>query len=399
MKVLIVSKFFYSRGGADLVAMTTRELLRGAGHEVQVFAMDYPDNIKLPEQSTWPAEIDFNGSLTKKISAFVRLMGLGDVASRFRKVLKDFRPDVVHCHNIHSYLSPVVVTLSHQSGARTVWTIHDLKLVCPAYLGRRPDGTLCTDCVDGRSNLMKYNCLKGSRLASFMALLESIRWNRGKLDSATDCFIAPSEFMKSMLVRGGFSESKIRVLHNCISPDKLRPMLSEPRQEPAEPYFTYIGRLSAEKGVKTLVLAAKRAGVRVLIGGDGPMRTELEELARGSKIEFLGNLDAKRVGRLLRDAAASVMPSECFENNPLSVIESLCAGTPVIGAKIGGIPELIEPGVSGEHFPSGSVNTLAAKLATFNAEAYDREAISRRAINEFSEQTHLENLLKIYQHA
>ena len=397
MKILIVSKMFYQRGGAEVVAIAERDMLRAAGHDVQVNAMHQPENLPLEEAPTWAPEIRFGGSLSGNIKAFERLMGWGDVVSSFHRVLVKAQPDVVHFHTINSYLSPVVVSLARKFGARTVWTLHDLKLVCPAYLGRRPDGSLCTDCIDGQRNLMKYRCMKGSRFASLMALLEALRWNRRKLSAATDCFIAPSAFMKSMMVRGGFDGSKIQVLHNFIAPEKLRAILSAP--EPiteAEPYFAYVGRLSSEKGVKTLVKAAVRAGVALKIGGDGPLLPELQEIAAGSKVEFLGRLDGARVINHLRGAAASVMPSECFENNPLSVIESLCAGTPVIGANIGGIPELIQPGVNGEHFPSGSAETLAAKLACFNPEAYDCKEISARAIADFSESTHLEKLLKIY---
>ena len=397
MKILIVSKMFYHRGGAEVVAIAERDMLRAAGHDVRVFAMQHPENLPLEEAPGWAPQIKFGGSLGGNIRAFRRLMGWGDVRSSFRRVLEDFRPEVVHFHNIHSYLSPVVVSLAHEFGARTVWTLHDLKLVCPAYLGRRPDGELCTDCIDGQRNLMKYRCMKGSRFASLMALMEAMQWNRRKLSASTDCFIAPSAFMKQMMERGGFEGARIQVLHNFIAPEKLQTILSTP-YEPAEvPYFTYVGRVSAEKGVLTLVKAAVRARVSMKIAGDGPLLAELQEIAAGSRVEFLGRLGGKEVARLLRGAAASVMPSECFENNPLAVIESLCAGTPVLGASIGGIPELIQPEVNGEHFPSGSVNTLAAKMATFNPEAYDRAEISRRAIAEFSEAAHLDKLLKIYQ--
>ncbi len=399
MRVLIVSKFFYARGGADVVAMTTRDLLLKEGHEVQVFAMSYPQNVSLPESATWPSQIEFDGPLAAKIKAFSRLMGLDDVVNRFRRVLDRFRPDVVHFHNIHSYLSPIVVSMAHDFGVRTVWTVHDLKLVCPAYLGRRPNGALCTDCVDGRMHVMKYRCMKDSRIASFMAWLEALRWNRRKLSNATDVFIAPSLFMKKMLERGHiYGRQGISVLPNFIDPKKLRVILSAPRNENSaeEPFFAYVGRLSAEKGVKTLVLAAKKAGVRLKIAGDGPLRASLEELARNAHVEFLGNLDAERVAELLRDASASVLPSECFENNPLSIIESLCAGTPVIGADIGGIPELIQPGISGEHFISGSVDSLTQALRNFNAAAYDRRTIAREAIWRFSEHEHLFRLLQIY---
>lgn len=400
MKVLIVSKFFYARGGADVVAMTTRRMLLDAGHQVRVFAMDYPDNVTLPESESFASQIDFDSGLVGKVKAFRRLMGVDNVVPRFKAVLDEFRPDVVHFHNIHSYLSPAVVLLAHQAGARTVWTVHDLKLVCPAYLGRRPDGTLCSDCIDGRFRVMENRCMKGSALASFMALLEARRWSRRKLDEATDAFIAPSGFMAQMMRRGGFDAKKIHVVHNFIDPEKLKVLRKlGQQQEPrsGEPYFAYVGRLSAEKGVITLVKAALKAGVVLKIGGDGPLRAELERMAAGSaNIVFLGNLGAADVASLLYGAAACVMPSECYENNPLAVIESLCAGTPVIGAEIGGIPELLESGRTGESFLPGDVDDLAEKLENFDPARYDRAAISRESVSRFSRATHFSKLIEIY---
>lgn len=401
MRVLIVSKFFYARGGADVVAMTTRELLLASGHEVRVFAMDYPENIPLEEAATFASQIEFGkGGLVSNVKAFARLMGVDNVVPRFKKVLRDFRPEVVHFHNIHSYLSPVVVTLSRQFGARTVWTVHDLKLLCPAYLGRRPDGSHCTDCVSsGRFHVVDHKCMKNSILASVMALLEARRWSREKLNAATDAFITPSYFMARMMRRGGYDAAKLHVLNNFIDPMKLEVILSAPARPESEPaYFVYVGRLSAEKGVVTLVQAAMKAGVDLRIAGDGPLRGELEEMAADSpNIRFLGQLGAAEVAALMRDAAASILPSECYENNPLSVIESLCAGTPVIGADIGGIPELIVPGVSGEHFRSGSAEDLAVILDRFDPARYNRAEISREAIERFSQHTHFRKLLEIYE--
>lgn len=398
MRILIVSKFFYARGGAEVVGIGTRQLLLEAGHEVRVFAMDYPENLKLPENADYASQVSFEGGLGNKLKAFKRLMGLGDVKSKFRKVLNDFKPDVVHLHNIHSYLSPVVGEMAHKAGARVVWTLHDLKLLCPAYLGRRPDGSVCQDCIGGKFHIMEHNCLKGSRLASFMALLEAKRWSRRKLDAFTDAFIAPSHFMADMMKKGGFTPSKIHVLHNFIDPPKLDIILRTP-QRPAntEPYFAYVGRLSAEKGVKTLVRAALKAGVKLKLAGDGPLRSELEAMAAGSKqIEFLGFQGPEQIALLQRNALACVLVSECYENNPLSVIESLCAGTPVIGAEIGGIPELIEPFVNGVHVPPGDADALAYTLADFQGARYNRAEISKKACNQFSQQTHFSLLLKIY---
>lgn len=399
MRIFIVSKFFYPRGGACVVAMGTRELLMESGHQVRVFAMSYPQNIDLPESGSFASQIDFGSGLTGKINAFKRLIGKGDVVEAFRKVVRDFKPDIVHLHNIHSYLSPVVGEIAHEAGARVVWTLHDFKLLCPAYSFRKGDGSIC-DCLNmDECHIIKDKCLKNNYVHSLMAYVEARVWSRRRMERNTDIFIAPSKFMSEKMISGGFDPAKMHVLYNFIDPAKLRLLQTSAKESgTGERFFAYTGRLSAEKGVRTLVLAAKKAGITLKIAGDGPMRGELEELAKGAPgIIFLGKLNAEEVARLQRDAIACICPSECFENNPLAVIESLCAGTPVIGAQIGGIPELIEPGVNGQLYPAGDIDALSALFADFDAGRYDSGAISGEATRKFSREQHMQQLMKIYE--
>lgn len=395
MKVLIVNKFFYPRGGDCIVAMGTRDILMDAGHDVRVYAMHHPGNISLPEAGSYASAIDFGGGAGAKLKALRRFMGMGDIRASVERVLAEFKPDVVHLHNVHSYLSPVVGELAKKRGARVVWTLHDLKLVCPSYLGRYPDGTVCDELLRGECSLMAHRCMKGSLAASLAAKMEAACWSARRLDKFTDRYIAPSHFMKRAMVAGGFPASHIAVLHNFVDPVKMN-ILASPGSPAGEPCFVYVGRLSREKGVHTLVKAAVEAGVKLRIAGDGPDREALEKLAAGHDIEFLGHLSAESTAALIKSAAATVLASEWYENNPLSVIESLCAGTPVIGADIGGIPELIEPGVNGEHFVSGDVTALASLLRSFNASRYNRDAIGRDARSRFSRESHLKQLLAIY---
>jgi len=401
MRVLIVSKFFYPRGGACVVAMGTRELLLESGHNVRVFAMSYPKNIDLPESSTFASQIDFNSNLLGKIKAFQRLIGIGDVVQSFKKVIEDFRPDIVHMHNIHSYLSPVVGEIAHKTGARVVWTLHDFKLICPAYSFRKGNGDICNCCTTSECHIIKNKCLKNNYIHSLMAYIEARTWSRPRLDRNTDIFIAPSKFMSNMMIRGGFNPSKLHVLYNFIDPAKLKILYETGTTDNVEShFFAYTGRLSEEKGVKTLIKAAILAGVSLKIAGDGPLRRELEEIANGHpEIIFLGKLQAEDVARLQHETKACICPSEWFENNPLAVIESLCAGTPVIGANIGGIPELIEPGVNGQLYPSGDVDALCRLLKNFNSQDYDSKAITENATQKFSRELHLKRLLKLYETA
>ena len=397
MRILIVSKFFYPRGGACVVAMGTRELLLEAGHQVRVFAMRYPLNIDLPDCAFYTSQISFDGSLSSKFKAFQRLLGWGDVAKDFKKVIDDFKPDVIHAHNIHSYLSPIVCEIAHNAKIPVVWTLHDFKLICPAYTFRKNDGSIC-DLATSECHVFRNKCHKGSYIASAMAYIEARRWSINKLNDITDAYIAPSQFMSNIMKQNGATPDKMHVIYNFIDPAKLKLLNRRNHNEKNKHhFFAYTGRLSEEKGVGTLIEAAIRANVNLKIAGDGPIRDELERLASGYKgIVFLGKLNAEDVARLQCEADACICPSEWYENNPLAVIESLCAGTPVIGANIGGIPELISHGNNGLLFEHGNVEDLADKLRNFDCNLFHNNVIAAEAVKNFSTDEHISRVLSVY---
>ena len=160
MKILIASKFFYPRGGAELVAINTRRLLMEHGHDVRVFAMRHAENIPLPDDNGYAPPVDFFGGIAGKLRGASRMLGKGSVSRAARRVLEEFRPDVVHMHNVHSYLSPVVAEIAKSMGIRVVWTLHDYKLICPAYSCRRPDGSICEDCfASGPGGVLSHRCM------------------------------------------------------------------------------------------------------------------------------------------------------------------------------------------------------------------------------------------------
>ena len=381
MRVLVVNKFYYPRGGDCVVAMNTQRLLESKGHDVCVFAMSYPENVETGYNDSYASEVDFSGGVGAKVAAMKRIFGKGDIVYSFKKVLTDFRPEVVHLHNVHSYLSPVVGELAHKFGAKVVWTLHDYKLVCPSYSCRLPDGCNCEQCISGDLSVIKNKCMKGSSLQSFIADVEARYWNRDRLEYFTDMFIAPSNFMSMKMRQGGFPKEKMSVICNFIDPLKYNRIKSAPVNKIRKKSFCYIGRLSAEKGVETLVAAAIRANVMLNVAGTGPLKEELESKYRENRnIRLLGHLSAEKTAELLMSSQASVLPSEWYENNPLGVIESLCAGTPVIGADIGGIPELIED-ETGVVFESGNVEDLTRVLNEFDAKKYDNRKISEKSLH------------------
>ena len=394
MRILIANKFYYPRGGDCIVAMNLERLLKDQGHDVAVFAMQYPENVDSGWNDYYPSQVDFAGSLGNKIKAAKRLMGWGDINASFTKILDDFKPEIVHLHNIHSYLSPELAKLAKQRGCRVIWTLHDYKLVCPSYaclLQERP----CEKCIGhGKMHVLKNRCMKGSLAASAMAYIEAIKWNRNVLERHTDAFICPSQFMASKMKKDGFDPGKLHVVCNHIDPEKQR--LFDSLNVEREDYYAYVGRLSSEKGVETLLNVASRLPYSLKIAGDGPLRKQLEQQYASCKnIEFLGHQNAQQVATLLSTARFSVVPSEWYENNPLSVIESLCAGTPVVGARIGGIPELLDVD-NGLTFASGNRDELTTTINQAYSTNWHYSSIKETAIFRFSPNEHLKLILAIY---
>lgn len=394
-RVIIVTKFYYRRGGDCIYALNLERLLRQQGHEVAVFAMRYPENESSEWSSYWPAEVDFSGGGKAKLAALKRTLGYGDVGEAFRKLVDDFRPDVVHLNNIHSYLSPVVASIAHSRGVKVVWTLHDYKLICPAYSCIR-SGKVCELCFDNKHNVLSTRCMKGSLAASAVAYMEALRWRRNVLQRNTDVFVCPSAFMASKMRQGHFNTDKLATLCNFIAPEMIDAYKSVDASMAPADYYCYIGRLSEEKGVRTMLEAASQLPYKLKVAGDGPLASELrEKYASVDNIEFMGRIDADEVKNVLSRARFSVMPSECYENNPLGVIESLCAGTPVVGAAIGGIPELIDV-ECGTTFESGDVQSLMDAVAEMWDKKFDCQAIQQRSLEAFSPEAYYTRLMEIY---
>jgi glycosyltransferase involved in cell wall biosynthesis len=370
--------------------MATEQLLKARGHEVAVFSMHHPDNLSSPWERYFPAEVSFSGtSVSGRIRAAERIFCARDVATHFTRLLNDFNPDVVHLHNIHSYLSPVVAQVARRRGLRVVWTMHDYKLICPAYTCLRA-GRPCEACFSRKSGVFRHACMKGSRAASLLAWMEALYWNRKKLERLTDRFISPSSFLKEKMVSAGFRAEQIEVLPN---------FMHRPTPPPAGKgaYYCYTGRLSAEKGVATLLDAARRLPFPLKVIGGGPLLDSLRKQFPQTHIEFTGQLPAEQLLPAVQQAQFLVMPSVWYENNPFSVIEALCLGTPVLGANIGGIPELIEDGVNGMLFEPGDPEDLTDHILNMQHAAFARQTIARQAQQRFSAGNHFEHLLEIYQ--
>ena len=390
MRILLANKFYYARGGDCICTINLEELLKKNGHEVAIFAMDFPENLQTSWSKYFPGEIRFKPGIGI-IEAFARPFGIGEVKRKFNAHLDDFHPDVVHVHNIHSQLSPIIVELAHQRGIKVVWTLHDYKLLCPRYDCLRNGTEDCEECFADKRRVVEHKCMKNSCLASMLAYWEAMKWNRQRLEASTDVFLSPSSFMAEKMKQGGFDKSKIHILCNFIDVKKTI------RQEyNKQDYYCFIGRLSHEKGGATLVKAARHLPYKLRIIGGGPLMDELKTLAAGTDIEFLGYKQWPEIKELVGCARFSVIPSEWYENNPLSVIEAQCLGTPVLGARIGGIPELIEEGKSGMLFESKNTVDLKTKIEAMFSHTFNYEALAKSSQERYSEDAYYQRLMNVY---
>ena len=237
--------------------------------------------------------------------------------------------------------------------------------------------------------------MKGSTLASWVGYKEAVTWNRQRLEAFTDLFICPSQFMADKMAQGSFKKEKLKALCNFIDIEKCKKSSYTEKED----YYCFIGRLSHEKGVKTLVEAARQLPYQLKIIGGGPLDEELktENEKRNGNIEFVGFKQWDEIKELVGKARFSVIPSEWYENNPLSVIEAQCLGTPVLGARIGGIPELITEGVTGMCFESRNIQDLKDKIQAMFQTQFDYTDIARFSQEKYSAEKYYQQIMAYYQ--
>lgn len=385
MKILLVNKFYYHRGGDCIYTINLEQLLKKHGHEVAVFAMSYPENLSSEWSKYWPCNM-------RKRDAFIRPFGTKEVKCKFTALLDDFQPDVVHLNNIHTQLSPVVAEIAHERGIRVVWTLHDTKLVCPCYTCMR-NSKWCEDCFTDNKSVIRHLCMPGNIVGAVIGYYEMKRWSKDRLQEYTDIFVAPSRFMMETVVRGGYHQEKFKVMCNFIDVEKCK----NPKSEKGD-YYVFLGRVNEVKGVRTLCRAASQLPYRLVIIGGGDLLPELkEQYKNNSNIEFIGQKNWTEFRPMLEGARFMVLPAEWSENNPLTIIESQSLGTPVLGADIGGIPELIEEGVNGMTFKSGDVEDLKDKIRKMMAARFDYKRLAEVSQARYNAEAYYERLVEVYQ--
>lgn len=362
MKILMVNKFLYPNGGSETYMFTLGEQLTKMGHEVQYFGMEHEGRVVGNRVNAYTSDMNFHGgSKLAKLTYPLKTIYSGEARKKLRLVLEDFQPDVVHLNNFNYQLTPSVIleveAWRKQTGrsCRMIYTAHDYQLVCPNHMLYRPEeGRTCEACIGGHyESCMKYRCIHGSRARSALGMLEAKYWNGRNTYALIDRIICCSAFMKEKLDTNLIFRDKTVALHNFVADDL-------PQAREKRPYVLYFGRFAAEKGMDMLLAACRELPeVQFVFAGSGSMEGEL---AGAPNVKYVGFQQGDALKKLIAEARFTVYPSVWYENCPLSVMESIASGTPVIGARIGGIPELIEDGKTGLLFESGNVQELTKQI-------------------------------------
>jgi glycosyltransferase involved in cell wall biosynthesis len=390
MKIILANKFYYPRGGDCIYTMELEKLLIENGHEVAIFSMKHPKNFKSDFTSYFPSEVDYSKrNILGLFKFFIRPIYSREVSRKFQKLLNEFNPDIIHLNNIHSHLSPVLAQIAYSYKIPVIWTMHDYKLACPSSAFLR-NNKICTLCIQDKKSVLKFKCHKNSYLISLLAYFESVRWSSKRINQYTSKFIAPSKFLKTILYDIKIPEEKITAMPNFVNFDINKVQLKR------DNYIVYLGRLSKEKGIYSLLNVIKELPeFHLKVIGNGPLYKDLKLNLSLNNVEYLGFIEHDIIFNIISKAKFLVIPSEWFDNNPLTVIEALICGTPVLGSKIGGIPEMINS-TNGLLFnPFDSVD-LKEKIIAINNISFDYECISKEAKEKFSSKKYYDNIFKIY---
>lgn len=353
MKIIQANKFYFMQGGAERYLLDVSAWLESQGHEVIPFAMDHPDNLETPYQKYFPSFVQ-TGRVTANwqgVRTLSRMAYSLEARRKLATLIAQTKPDLAHIHNIYTQLSPSILDTLRDQHIPVVMTVHDHHLISPQYnIWAYGCGKDYRDVGLIRGTFSRFH--KNSMLASFAqtAVYKFHRWLK-IYERGVDLFICPSQYMKRQLVRGGFPAEKIRVNHFGIDEKLFTPRYDHDGStgSPQDGYFFYAGRLSEEKGVETIIRAAKIIGdVNVKIAGRGPQMEYLHHLAHDvPNVEFLGFRSKEEVTELYRGAIAVLLPSRVHENFPLMVLEALASGKPVIASDVGGVSEMIDDRVNG----------------------------------------------------
>jgi glycosyltransferase involved in cell wall biosynthesis len=396
MRVLIANNYFYLRGGAERVMFNDMRALLDAGIEVVPFSAADPANVPTEYSQYFTRGVDIHAtSPFRRLEAGCEAIHCRRTAADFGRFIDQIQPDVVHFHNIYGRLTTSILPVTASRGIPAVLTVHDYKLVCPSYLMLNR-GKPCSGCLDGGYyRCVLHRCHKQNLAASAVYTLEAYYARLADCYGAVSKFLCPSRFVEMLLTRSGIATNRVLYHPNAVDPSAYAPSCQGE-------YALYVGRLSHEKGLPTLLQAIAGTNIPLRIAGTGPMEETVRAMAATNKsIVLEGHCEGDRLQSLYQSAAFVVVPSEWYENASMVVLEAFAYGKAVVATRIGGNPELVTDGETGLLVDCNAPDRL--RMAVYNLWkdrlAQIRMGYQARALVEtkLSQETRTESLIGIYE--
>lgn len=365
MKVLLIDVYNYNKGGAETVCFNTGKLLEEHGHQVVYFTLKWAENNPSPYSKYFPESKETRRGPLRQVKNMVNYFYHFEAAKKLELLIEDEKPDIAHIHLMWGQITPSIFPVLRRHNIPILFTVHDYRIVCPAYTFRDGSGRICEEC-EGRHfyKCFTHTCCKGSKMMSAVMAAEQYFRN---------WFFNPAKYIDGFIYVSNFARDiqekympAVRTTPNITLYNFSTAIAEAPKKMPEDKYFLFFGRLSYEKGVRTLLEAFKDLpGCKLKVVGTGPKEEGLRGYVEAygmRNVEFLGYKRGKELSDLVANAYFVIVPSEWYENNPMTIIESYSVGTPVIGARIGGIPEIVVENGTGYQFVSGNSEELKGKV-------------------------------------
>lgn len=405
MKILLIDVYHYNKGGAETVCFNTGKMLEDNGHEVIYFTLKWDKNLPSKFEKYFPESKETRKGLFRQVINLRNYFYYPDAAKKLEQLILNEKPDIAHIHLMWGQISPSIFPILKKYHIPIIFTVHDYRMVCPAYSFKDGKGRICEACTGKHFyRCFTHKCTKGSYFLSIFMAAEMYFRNK---------YFNPNNYIDGLLYVSDFARKKHEqymptfknkpniVLHNFST------SIADSGRYVSDKYFLFLGRLSEEKGIITLMNAMKEnPKSRLKIVGSGPLEDKLKEYKKQNKlnnIEFLGYKSGEELTNLKKQAYFVIVPSECYENNPMAIIESYAEGVPAIGSRIGGIPEIIEEGKTGYTFTPHNYKELAALIKNASNLTKDEYLTMSNntiefALKDMSKESYYNKLMPFYKH-
>lgn len=358
MKILMVNKFLYPRGGSESYMLKLGDCLKNQGHQVEYFGMYDDKNTVSNSQNITTQNMDFHSNGLSRFFYPFRILYSFEANKKIGQVLDEFKPDIVHMNNINFQLTPSIIYAVKKRGIPLVQTVHDYQMICPNHLFYSfSENKPCERCLGGsKLNCVKHNCIHDSKVKSVLGVVESKLYSFLKTYKKVDLYICPSNFLANKLLSSSdIYKGKTYTIHNFIEKKTDYKIL-----EDKEPYIVFVGRLSKEKGVELLAETAKLLPqYKFLVVGSGPDEAVLRNIPN---VVLTGFMTGQALTDTMANAKILLAPSVCYENCPLSILEAHSMGVPVVTMNSGGMAELVKDGVTGSLVQAPTAESVAETI-------------------------------------